>query len=141
MPREDGTRGQPHRLHHRQPEREKRRKRGACIDPHGFDAGKLIKGKKRHILVDMQGLLLHAIVHSACVQDRDGGIWLLATLFGQFPFSQNCSPTAPTRDQFSIRRSPKSRPTSKPKSSNAPIVPKGSCHYPSVGSSNVRSLG
>src|SRR5271167_2655491 len=86
MPREDGTRGQPHRLHHRQPEREKRRKRGACIDPHGFDAGKLIKGKKRHILVDMQGLLLHAIVHSAGVQDRDGGIWLLATLFGQFPF-------------------------------------------------------
>jgi putative transposase len=52
----------------------------------GFDAGKLIKGKKRHILVDMQGLLLHAIVHSAGVQDRDGGIWLLATLFGQFPF-------------------------------------------------------
>src|SRR5271156_604278 len=60
--------------------------RGACIDSHGFDAGKLIKGKKRHILVDMQGLLLHAIVHSAGVQDRDGGIWLLATLFGQFPF-------------------------------------------------------
>jgi transposase len=30
--------------------------------------------------------LLHAIVHSAGVQDRDGGIWLLATLFGQFPF-------------------------------------------------------
>src|SRR5260370_10149633 len=86
MPRESGTRGQPHRLHHRQPEREKRRKRGACIDPHGFDAGKLIKGKKRHILVDMQGLLLHAIVHSAGVQDRDGGISLLATLFGQFPF-------------------------------------------------------
>src|ERR1700746_1465143 len=46
----------------------------------------MIKGKKRHILVDMQGLLLHAIVHSAGVQDRDGGIWLLATLFGQFPF-------------------------------------------------------
>ena len=73
-------------MHHRQPEREKRRKGGACIDPHGFVAGKLIKGKKRHILVDMQGLLLHAIVHSAGVQDRDGGIWLLATLFGQFPF-------------------------------------------------------
>ena len=34
----------------------------------------------------MQGLLLHAIVHCAGVQDRDGGIWLLATLFGQFPF-------------------------------------------------------
>src|SRR6202040_1039113 len=86
MPQESGPRGQPHRLHHRQPEREKRRKRGACIDPHGFDAGKLIKGKKRHILVDTLGLLLHAIVHSAGIQDRDGGILLLATLFGQFPF-------------------------------------------------------
>ena len=60
--------------------------KGPSIDPHGLDSGKLIKGKKRHILVDMQGLLLHAIVHSAGVQDRDGGIWLLATLFGQFPF-------------------------------------------------------
>src|ERR1700694_4619432 len=86
MSREGGTRGQPHCLYHRQPEREKRRKRGACIDPHGFDAGKLIKGKKRHILVDMQGLLLQAIVHSAGIQDRNGGISLLATLCGQFPF-------------------------------------------------------
>jgi hypothetical protein len=30
--------------------------------------------------------LLHAIVHSAGIQDRDGGTLLLATLFGQFPF-------------------------------------------------------
>ena len=41
------------------------------IDPHGFDAGKLIKGKKRHILVDTLGLLLHAIIHAADIQDRD----------------------------------------------------------------------
>jgi transposase len=33
-------------------------------------------------------LLLHAIVHSADVQDRDGGILLLATLFGMHPFLQ-----------------------------------------------------
>jgi transposase len=31
-------------------------------------------------------LLLHAIVHSADIQDRDGGILLLATLFGMYPF-------------------------------------------------------
>src|ERR1700704_68186 len=86
MSREGRTRGQPYCLRHRQPEREERRKRGACIDPHGFDAGKLIKGKKRHVLVDMQGLLLHGIVTSASVQDRDGGIMLLSTLFGMFPF-------------------------------------------------------
>ena len=51
-------------------------KGGLCIDLHGFDAGKQIKGKKRHILVDTLGLLLHAIVHSADIQDRDGGILL-----------------------------------------------------------------
>ncbi len=34
------------------------------------------------------GLLLHAIVHPANIQDRDGGILLLATLFGMYPFLQ-----------------------------------------------------
>jgi putative transposase len=73
-------------LHHRQSEREKRRKRGVRIDPHGFDAGKLIKGKKRHCLVDTLGLLLHAVITSASVQDREGGRLVLSTLFGRFPF-------------------------------------------------------
>jgi transposase len=43
-------------------------------------------GKKRHILVDTVGLLLHAIVHPADIQDRDGGVLVMATLFGMFPF-------------------------------------------------------
>jgi transposase len=85
MPRESRSRRKPHGLHHRQSERKKRRKRGACIDCHGFDAGKLIKGKKRHVLVDTQGLLLRGIVTAASVQDRDGGLELLATAFGMFP--------------------------------------------------------
>jgi Transposase DDE domain len=34
------------------------------------------------------GLLLHAIVHPGDVQDRDGGVLLLATLFGMYPFLQ-----------------------------------------------------
>jgi transposase len=59
---------------------------GHCVDQHGFDAGKKIKGKKRHILVDTQGLLMHAIVHGTDIQDRDGGALLMATLFGAFPF-------------------------------------------------------
>jgi transposase len=37
-------------------------------------------------LVDTLGLLLHAIVHPADVQDRDGGVLLLSTLFGTYPF-------------------------------------------------------
>ena len=55
-------------------------------DPPGYDAGKKIKGKKRHILVDTQGLLIHAIVHAADIQDRDGGELVMATLFGLYPF-------------------------------------------------------
>ncbi len=31
-------------------------------------------------------MLLHAIVHPADIQDRDGGLLLLATLFGMYPF-------------------------------------------------------
>src|SRR6202158_2047513 len=55
-------------------------------------------------------------------------------------FSQNCLPIAPMRDQFSTPRSTKSCPTSKPKSSDAQIVPKGSCRYQSVGSSTYHRL-
>jgi hypothetical protein len=72
-------------LYHRQPECEKRGKRGAYIDPSGFDAGKRGKGKKRHLLVDTLGLLVHARVPPANVQDRDGGILLLDALANRFP--------------------------------------------------------
>src|SRR5208282_3646959 len=37
-------------------------------------------------LIDSQGLLMHAIIHPADVQDRDGGVLVMATLFGAFPF-------------------------------------------------------
>ena len=60
-------------------------KGGASIDPPGYDAGKKIKGKKRHLLVDTQGLLLLAIVHAADIQDRDGGVLLMSALFGSCP--------------------------------------------------------
>jgi transposase len=86
MPRTRRAGGQPDSGDHRQPEREERRKSGRSIDPHGYDAGKKIKGKKRHVLVDTQGLLWCAIVHAADIQDRDGGVLLMSTLFGLFPF-------------------------------------------------------
>ncbi len=40
--------------------------------PRGYDAGKKINGRKRHIVTDTIGLLLDAEVHSADIQDRDG---------------------------------------------------------------------
>ena len=66
-------------------------KKAAQLDPSGYDAGKKINGKKRHILVDTEGSLLHAVVHPADVQERDGGILLLATLFGLYPFLKKLS--------------------------------------------------
>ena len=64
--------GEPDRGDHRQPKQQRRAKRGASLDPQGFDAGKKITGRKRHILVDTLGLLLSVAVHPASIQDRDG---------------------------------------------------------------------
>ena len=52
----------------------------------GFDAGKKIKGRKRHILVDTLGMLLKAEVHSAGIQDRDGAALVFDKLASRFPF-------------------------------------------------------
>lgn len=41
--------------------------------PCGYDAGKCIKGRKRHIITDTRGRLVEAVVHPADIQDRDGG--------------------------------------------------------------------
>src|SRR6266436_2490183 len=71
-PRARGTRGEPDGCDHRQPERQGCSKRGSALDPQGFDAGKKVTGRKRHILVDTLGLLLNVVVHPADVQDRDG---------------------------------------------------------------------
>ena len=50
----------------------------------GYDAGKKIKGRKRHILMDTIGLLLIVVVHTANIQDRDGAKLVLETVQGKF---------------------------------------------------------
>jgi putative transposase len=50
----------------------------------GYDAGKKIKGRKRHILVDTIGLLLIVLVHTANIQDRDGAKLVLEQVKGTF---------------------------------------------------------
>lgn len=50
----------------------------------GYDAGKKVKGRKRHILVDTMGLLLMVLVHAANIQDRDGAKLLLSKANGCF---------------------------------------------------------
>jgi putative transposase len=45
---------------------------GVGGEERGYDGAKKVKGRKRHLLVDTQGLVLEARVHSAKVVDRDG---------------------------------------------------------------------
>ena len=47
----------------------------------GYDAGKRVKGRRRHIASDTMGLLLAVVVHSAGIQDRAGARALLIRLF------------------------------------------------------------
>jgi len=53
--------------------------------PRGFDAAKRVKGRKRHIVTDTQGLLLAVLVHPANVQDCHGAAPLLRSLRRDFP--------------------------------------------------------
>lgn len=53
--------------------------------PVGYDAGKKIKGRKRHIVTDTQGNLLAAITHTADIQDRDGAPGVIAQAHEIFP--------------------------------------------------------
>ena len=46
----------------------------------GYDAGKKISGRKRHLLVDTMGLILAVVVHSAAVQDQDGARLVLTRM-------------------------------------------------------------
>lgn len=52
----------------------------------GYDAGKRIKGRKIHALVDTEGLPLRVVVHSAGLQDRDGAALVLERIRTRFPW-------------------------------------------------------
>lgn len=50
----------------------------------GWDSAKATNGRKRHLAVDVTGLVLVVLVTAACIQDRDAGHRLLAALRGAF---------------------------------------------------------
>ena len=69
---------------------------------------------------------MHAIVHGADIQDRDGGALLMATLFGAFPFLLSSTRMAATKGRsFRRRRSAQWR-RSTLKSSSDPTASEGS---------------
>jgi transposase len=51
----------------------------------GYDGGKKVKGRKRHILVDTEGFVLRAKVHSAKIMDYEGIKTLLHRAQERFP--------------------------------------------------------
>ena len=53
--------------------------------PRGYDVGKMVSGRRRHIIVDTMGLLLAVAVHPANIQDRDGAKLVISKLPGRFP--------------------------------------------------------
>ena len=105
----------------RQPKCKGSSKGGSSLDPQGFDAGKKVTGRKRHILVDTLGLLLGVSVLPANIQDRDGAHDLLRKARRRFPLSGS-SPMLDIRG----RRWPRSWPppvAGRSRSSNVPISP------------------
>ncbi len=58
---------------------------GVGGEARGYDGGKKVRGRKRHLLVDTEGLVLRAKVHSAKVPDQDGIKLLLKTARERLP--------------------------------------------------------
>ncbi|MDT6940270.1 IS5 family transposase [Brucella pseudogrignonensis] len=52
----------------------------------GFDAGKKINDRKRHIVVDTLGLMVGLVIHSAGIQDRDSAPDVLKTILKRWPW-------------------------------------------------------
>lgn len=53
-------------------------------DQRGYDAGKKVPGRKRHLAVDTLGLVLAVVVHGANWQDQEGACWVLEKLQAGF---------------------------------------------------------
>ena len=108
--------------------------------PCGFDAGKKIKGRKRHIVTDTQGSLLAGQVHAANIQDVHGAVPLLKHIGLLFPKLRHISLMVPTAGRSCPTRSPSSA-GGPLRSSPDPRMPVRSRSNQDVGSLNERLHG
>ena len=65
--------------------------------PSGCDAAKRIKGRKRHVTVDVEGFPIVITVHEASVQDRDGAPNIILGCSRRHRWRRNCGRTVATR--------------------------------------------
>jgi len=100
----------------------------------GYDAGKRIKGRKRHLVTDTLGLMLRIEVHSASVQDRDGAALVLDRITRRFPFLERIFADGGYQGP---RVPPPLRARSRSSSAPMPV----SSSSPSAGSSSAPSPG
>ena len=77
----DGTRSHAQCRDHGQPVGENDGKRGH----RGFDRHKRVKGRKRHLLVDTQGLVVNVVISEASMSERDLAQWLLQSVQSHLP--------------------------------------------------------
>jgi transposase len=91
----------------------------------GYDANKHINGRKRHLLVDQDGLLVDLLVTPADVQDRDAARILLTRLHAEHPKS-SCSGRTTVTEARSSAPGPRTPWASRSRSSPAQRMPKAS---------------
>ena len=104
--------------------------------PRGYDAGKKIKGRKRHAMVDTDGRALVLQAHSADVQDRDGAVPLLNASRKPFPFVK----LAFADSAYNAKRV-RARPRSPSRWSRNSAIRSGSSSCRGDGSSSASSPG
>lgn len=143
VPGASRTGSQPGRREYRQPERSSRRKKGALRRPARLWCGQENQRQERHILVITQGLLIHAIVRGADIQDRNGGVLLWRRYLAPSRFCSACTQIAVIKGR-SFRRGfssplPTSTSTFTSKSSSAQTTAKALLFCPSDGSGSERS--
>jgi transposase len=116
--------------------------------PRGYDAGKKVNGRKRHLLTDTNGLPVAAVVHQADIQDRDGAPLVLASARYLYPWLRHVPrlregrllPMAAIAVPSSMPRSTKSAGGGS-RSSSAPMPPRGLSCCRGAGSSSAPLLG
>ena len=106
----------------------------------GYDAGKKIKGRKRHIVTDTLGLMLFVLVHAADIQDRDGARRCSRPSATAFHGCATSSPMAAMRAANCAMPS-RAMATGRSRSSSDPTRPRGLRFCRADGSSNAPSHG
>ena len=108
--------------------------------PRGFDAGKKIKGRKRHIVTDTEGHLVGLQVHAADIQDRDGAVEVLASIRALYPWLRHVFADGGYAGD-KLRDAIASSDNGRSRSSSAPMRPKALWSSSAAGWSSEHSVG